>query len=362
MESRRINKGAGTRQSQTTNARDSWDSKKIMTACVLVFAAIAAIAVPGYFIYRSYATYNANVIEKTFERQATKPAPKVPIDELFGDDQMRAYEEGQGLKVTFKTDFGGDAEQEVFLLEPWATFEQTSIPERKDYVAKRKSEFEQAVKDFESNKPRTLAMKIYVDDTDGISANYKAQVLNAIDELKLVKWLKLGNGLDLEGFRLSSLDATDNKKVSIEQSSGPRADAQANGLMSQVKEVVTFLLVNRGPKSHSSVATALFDSAANTTEYKSQRIIVFSDGLENSDLASVYTNKNLLLDENKWEELDKDLTQVRPFPSLAGSSVEWYVPVTGKDAPLQRASERYWKRVLLQKCGAGQVVTHLVKL
>lgn len=344
------------RASLTQPQQPTFNWRRPALGAVMIVLAMVAVGGPSFFLYHQYHAYRVSVRKEKFEKDAMGKAPTVPVDEIFSDDAMAQYEEGKGLTVEFVTRFRGQEHTEKFILEPWHRFEETTVGqsgERTEYVAKRRQEFLKYVSRFESTQPLTQTIALFVDDTDGVSERYQAEVKEVINDLKLGPWISAGNGLNFFVYRVSTLAAADKKKKVI--------DIGAKAGANEINELVDWATQNQGPKPHSSIATSIFDVAGELVD-GAVHLVVFSDGLENSDMVSLYKNPELL-DETNWPELDQKLTQFRQFPNLHGAAVDWYIPVTARsNNQLLRASEKYWKRVLIQKCGAGQVQTHLVKV
>jgi hypothetical protein len=317
----------------------------IMLIVTFIFISATSYLVWNYFTsYKVIPPYEGQIVVDTLQ-------PVLKLDymkEYFSDEKIKAYEEGRGLKVDFQFLYLGDIETPIqFIIDPWKTFEETSNPERREYISKKREAFEKLLKDCQVYKPHTWVIEIYVDNTDGVNKRYRDKIKEAMDDLNIEKNLSRKDKYEIYFYLLSNTDFLNVKKLSLDPDSPKEA-------VNNLKEKIDLFYGDQGSQEQSSVATGFFNAATYNKAKKYRHLVIFTDGVENNDnTVSLYKDPSLLEKAN-WPRLDEILTKFKPLPDLKRCKVNWYLPPqdtnTNDRSPLLNKAQDYWRHVL-EKAG-----------
>jgi len=303
----------------------------------------------------------------TYTRDAANDStPQVSVEDVFTEQREYSLRDGNGLTVYLMTKHdpkhGYGLGVDTFTVEPWHSLEETTNSERRAYIESRKADFQDHVVRFLIRTPRTWTFELYVDDTDGIDQTLQMQVRDAWNDLNIPGLIQKGDGVKLYFVRLSNTDFLNRKRVAVPQGAeGKLAEYQA-----KINEGLDWLLEPRGATKETSLATGLFNAAAEDGGDQNRTMLIFSDGLENMPFVrghedeatlSFYSDHAAIQDSAKWPRTDSLLTQYKKVPDLNGARIEWYGPQTGKNDLLIRAALRYWQHLLSEQ-GHADVHTH----
>ncbi len=325
----------------------------LKVAGAILFLLLSLIA--GYLTYDNLTSgrreFQARHDKLTFTRDAlTNQTDHVPIDELFSPENEQRYLAGDGVTVVFRTindpRKNYETTQEPCTLEPWNTYFETTNPERRALVAAKKLEIIACADQFRKPLPIVRTIEVGVDDTEGVKPEFREFILRGLvgldDTLTSDK-----DTTRIVFFRLSDADFRNYRAWNIEPGTSAERAKKA------WDDNLQWLLEDRGEKRNSSIATGLFNILSRNQDIRSRRILIFSDGMENSPTtASFYQalRDPRFLDPANYATLDESISKVQPFPNLKFATVTWEMP----PLPGQHfhAVRQYWQHVLRERCGS----------
>jgi hypothetical protein len=335
----------------------------------LLAGAFAAVVLAMIFIYamqyrvrvKPAQDYRVNAREITVVRDALWDLDKDvdPVPDMFKPEDRVLYErEGRGFTVNFRIDNdptnGYNTTTFSCGVKPWERYYETSASPRKKDVARWEKEFlgDKCLGRYLAPLPAEMTLEIGLDDTEGVSDKLKKYV-----EETLAGQVDLDNDLvhpshvtHLLFFRISQGEGRNQKSWDI------RPDADLAAAKAKWFEGLAWLTEDRGKTEVSSIAAGLFNILDRYTAVHRRRIIVFSDGMENSpNTVSFYTelHNRRFLDEAQWPELQKRITaNGNDCPSLQYANVTWFMHLPGAEGLHFRQVKRFWTDTLKNVCKA----------
>ncbi|OGE77754.1 MAG: hypothetical protein A2751_01720 [Candidatus Doudnabacteria bacterium RIFCSPHIGHO2_01_FULL_46_14] len=284
-----------------------------------------------------------------------------PIPDLFTPEQIARYNPGQGDGFDAKFVINNDPRknfgttEEIFTLPIW---DRKNEEERRTQVATAHGNFLKWVSEkYLIALSFKESVEIGLDDTEGVSESL-AEFVRRNLELEEVKekLIESKNDTRLAFFRISDSNALTFRRFEIK--------AGDEDTVNQVwEDGLTWLLESeeaRSRKDESSIATGLFNFLKRNNEIRKRKIIIFSDGMENSRLETTtfypVTQTARIVTETNWPKLDEQIQKVQEFPDLTRAQVKWFMPPLR--AVFYNNVKAYWQHVLEQACdcdGAPQV-------
>lgn len=304
-------------------------------------------------------SFTPQVSRMAFERELLQPPPLAP--NIFSNENIRRLYKGNGMEVAFIIKHLGRQYSRIeFKIETWKYGSPDNptgvrgMGERRTYVKRKMAEFSEMLAKFRAHQPMIWKIEFYLDDTEGVNEATRAKVLEIWKGLQIPELIALGDGFNIQFCRITATDYLNGKRVQVPQNSPDSREKYIR----EVEQGLDWLLEDRKPTKQSSIATGLFNQMNENAGRDSVRYIyIFSDGLENhASTASVYRDPGLLLDEGRWQELDRAITVYESFPDLKGAFVDWHFPPPppGRESlsNLIRASREYWRSRMANKCSA----------
>lgn len=339
---------------------------------IICFVLVIGIGVYLFIDKRDKAYKPVTETVPTISRdQFTPPATPLTVQQFWTDDRIRKVELGQGLEFTFEKSYNGKVLSEdckkVLKFKAFSRPEEEDGPVRRAAMDKFKEELALAVEWYNEYQPVTWNIELYLDDTSGVTDLHKQQVIEKVKDLKLDDLIKRGDALNIYSYRISSDEFMKTYKINIEsilaQADGKPRVVDVPAYLKEANEKIDSLIQgltkSQTAKPASSIATSFFNSAAENTGKNYRILMVFSDGVEHRPgiTADFYSTDRELIkkeDPEKWAELDKRMTNLKPFPDLSGCVVNWFAPPAG-DSQLYLDSQKYWRYVLEKNCKATKV-------
>lgn len=332
------------------------DRGKGVGAVVLTLLVAGVVGWVFWMIYAEDAYFTSTTMTHIFTRDINDAPPAlVDAGRIFNQAALDSVRRGHGFKAVFSvTNRGASVFRDSVVLPRWTEFHDNgeSPDERAGRFLAAIPRFAEMAKKYSSYFPQTWSEEIYVDITEGMAPEFRRQVLEVYQGLKIQERLARGDGLELTFGIISQTDFLNWKPVSFAQG-GNESTAPVGAALAQAG--VNWLTETRPPSRESSIATGLFNMLGENSGKPNRHVMVFSDGLENSPLTVSLYNDHSWFNSERWAFLNGKITQFEKFPVLAGATVDWYVPNPAKKANLAsliRAGFKYWEYVLHDKCGA----------
>ena len=292
----------------------------------------------------------------TYTRDAdADKVPEIPLADLFSAENIDKYQKGDGLTITLiilnDPRSSSPSSPEVFKIEKATDIRIKNRP-RKDMIAAKKIEIEEAVARFLAPIPVPRMVEIGVDDTSGITPAIQTLIQTRIMSMA-EEFTSEHNPTTIFLFRLTSTDYKKYKTLNIE-----KGTSKEQALAIVQEHMAEWLKEDTGTKPVSSLATGLFNVLRVNEKVRKRKIIIFSDGLENHpDTAKFYWAKysDQYLDKSRWAAMDIAISKFKPFPNLNKAEVTWFYPP--QDWIQYNTVQQYWEHVMVEKCGAASCKT-----
>ncbi len=279
------------------------------------------------------------VADLVYTRDALQQTPTIDVDSVFTEKTIRRLNNGDGLTAKFSVFFRGNAEWEkMWTIEKLHVTGNTDWPTRRKYVRDKIKEFKQDVADFSADRPRNWTDEILLDDTDGVNNALKLQVLREVGNLNIPDRLDKGDGVDFWTFRLTSTDFLQDDSIVVPQGEGVTG-------YDKIQKKLASLVEIRGTARTTAFATGLFNALSKNQGKPNRTVLIYSDGLENSDLGDFYRKPP---HKGVYKEFAEKLQSRKPCPDLSGVWIYWYGPKTGRNSNQIRASLKFWEWLLTQ--------------
>lgn len=323
------------------------DKKLGIPLFVLIGATIFAVALAVFALIKQTVSYRAHdVVVQEYTRDAmSDSALVIPVDELLGEENKLRFYEGHGARIILRMlhnpRAGYATTVDTLVIEKWKKFEQTDPPVRRSYVKYQAEEIRAKIKQFLAHQPVIRYYEVYVDDTEGITPALREQVEYWVSRIQIPQILARGDKVNVNLCRLTDTDFI-NCRI-VELAPATRADDQF-----ALQQAMNWLLAPRSGVSASSIATGLFNFLKESSAEPMRKVLVFSDGLENSARTiSFYTDPAAVTDSTRWEQTASALQAYEKIPPLNEVRIEWYAPQRdqGQGALIRRALA-FWENIL----------------
>lgn len=328
---------------RAANSRTNSNHKKFpwLLALGLALAFFGLVGGITWFMNaRSSREPQSVAIPTEFKRDALSTAPTIEVETIFSEEAVRRFNNGDGTNETrFVISFRGKDEWvRPFFIPKQKMTADVSRPARRALVLKKINEFQEVTAEFARYQPRTWTHEVMVDDSSGIDQTLRDQVVREVDNLDIPTRLKAGDGVHFWTFRLSATDFLDSDRALAEPGEGTHA-------YGKIGRKLDDLLAPKPAKTRTSLATGLFNALAKNLGKRNRTVLVFTDGLENSDLGNFYVSPPK---SGNQEVADKLQSKVQ-CPDLKGTWVYLYGPKSGANADQIRQSLSFWKWLLESK-------------
>ncbi len=332
-------------------------AKVVLSAAVLIVAIVA-----GAFVFNNITSDRENFVSHTaayeFKRDAfTGSIDNVPVEDLFSAENIEKYQNGLGFTAKFVllNDPANNYRPTVMNtcgVEAWQTYFETSAPERRALVEKRKAEFGRCVEEFRNAKVEVVrTIEVALDDTEGVNSQFQDFVRRSLEDVARPQNLASKiHTTRFYFFRLTDADYRDFRRREIAPGTDPALARQ------EWESGLEWLLEERGPKKSSSIATGLFNALEMNEAVRLRQIYVISDGMENSPLTTsfypVVRADPKFLETGRWADRDADITRYKNCAATGIGrdtvKVSWFMPqLPGLHF---RSVQAYWQHVLRDVC------------
>jgi hypothetical protein len=122
----------------------------------------------------------------------------------------------------------------------------------------------------------------------------------------------------------------------------------------RIQQKLNDLLQDDQPKNCTHLGDGICNALSKNHGKKARTVLIFSDGLENSDLANFYTSPPA---PERYKELEDKLQSRIQCPNLSGVWAFWYAPKSGAHSDNIVKSLKFWKAFLESK-GAHAVIEY----
>jgi hypothetical protein len=285
------------------------------------------------------------VAQPSFSRDVLAPGIRIDKERIFSDANVRSLNEGDGIEVKFSITFHDSTLWgKTFDIEKIKVTGRTNWAERRAYVEKRMAEFDQVEGEFTHYRAQ-LVYEVLLDNTEGVNTMLRGQVEQKVRDLNIREQLKRGNGAEFWTFKISSAWYRDYAEAVVGEGEGENA-------YGRIQQKLNDLLQEDQPKDTTHLADGLCNALGKNEGKKARTVLIFSDGLENSDLANFYTNPPL---PDKYTELAAKLQSREQCPDLTGVWVFWYAPKIRANSDNILRSLKFWKAFLESKGAKAEV-------
>ena len=356
------------KQNKNSNAKTALIVGGVLAA--ILFSVGLLVGTSLYFksVESSYKKAYVDPLEVSHEvvgEAKNQPMPKV--DTLINPAIKREILEGKGLEVSLISTYQGkEDEKEMFTIEPWEKYEETSPAQRQKFVETKLAELQSKIDKLATYSPKNWNFVVILDNTESVDANLQGKFAKVFDELLLDERVKQGDGVTVHFAKLTATDLTqDAPKVVI-----PKGAGSLNAYQEELNSARNWLLQKTSGSQTSSVYPGLLNLLSEYAKRDRTRIVILSDMMENDpnpDTGSGVTfykpdgGQKLLMDKSQWPQLDEKILnrlskqdkdgKLVP-PSLAGLSIKIYAPPSViKIAKVAKEAQNY-SQYLLTKLGA----------
>ncbi len=298
------------------------------TALVWVGAAIAVALILG-LMFKNRLLFNPHTDsfdEVVCNLDAGKPCQLPPTQAaLFSEENQERYGQplGIGVRQPLAKIINGKKYEQVFELPGWKKYqEEKDNSVRTKLVAEKQAEFDKMVKWWTNREPDHLKIMVVVDVTGAIEDADVALIENNVGYRKIAQAVKAGDGLELTTCLVTDDPHAPCERLIVNQ--GEKEKAQ------EVQDKLKALYSKHQDTPKTALIERLRGMLAELSRAKSlpDEVIIFSDGVQFSDLADFYkTHHALLMDENKWDDLKKIVEPSnKQLGDLKGMKFTWFKP------------------------------------
>jgi hypothetical protein len=328
----------------TESPKKDFSNLGLATAAVLLVLLIGG-AMYWFLVLKPKSAPRPPVHTYTFMREALEDPSAVSKEgltreQIFSEENMLRYYAGEGLNLRFVVTFRGQEERAETLPLPNWTKADTGISglRRQDQVVEfRDQTFSKYWEQFGQYTPRTWVVEVYLDDTEGVTAELGRKVRERVEEFQAYERIKRGDGFEIYFYRLSSTDHLNRRRVLVPQKSDP------GSAVKDIEKQLDWLLEPRSEQKQSSIATGLFNAAKENGGKSNRHLIILSDYLENYGGTTSFYKEPPALDRSNWDKVDDVLdTLLYSFPNP-------------QHADKIRASLKYFEDRLKTRCRAAAV-------
>jgi hypothetical protein len=300
--------------------------------------------------------YVQDDVPETLVRTLPNPAPTVPIDKVFSQQNLALYKEGRGRKINLviKDEQGQVVDTFKFDLPPQTAEEFTSVPKatRQRQVGEKQGELTKLIASFSAPPaPREKKFMIFLDDTNGVGPDMNAFLSAKVAEMGIQDTVKNGDNATVSFYRLTASFFTQGtmlKTVKIP------AKSPAGTGASEITSAIAELTQTRGKQMYSSISTGLFNALAENRADANTRVLVISDGLEHTPDTAQLDNRRLTPAQIEADatELAEKLQAFKRVPALKGARIDWFLPPrTDRARQMMAVLDKVWLP-LLREAGA----------
>lgn len=322
----------------TNNRRDNPKGKSrttILTVAGVIFA-LLLVGVVMFLQTRYFKAqedgYKEGYVESVEVKHEVvgegKNSPIPNVESLITPKAKAELNNGKGIEVKLISTYKGKEDSvQTFVIEPWKSFEETSVAARQRLVNAKLSELQTKLNEFGTYAPREWNFVLILDDTEGVDKRLKEKFQIVFNELLIDERVKQGDGVTLNFAKLSNTQLSQEApKVVI-----PKGSGSLEAFQSQLATGREWILQAKSESQSSSVYPGLLNILGDYAKQDRTRVVIISDMMEN-DLngsgVSFYKDegKKLLADESQWEQLDGKLKANQKPVDLKGLWIKIYAP------------------------------------